>query len=566
MNMTFEKFHECFAALKIFDANVTEGEQLGSFLILKGVRSFTKWTLAPLKAINILTGPNSSGKSTLLDLISSLDRHSFEDKIKNIAESSNASTFVGFSVDFDSVAQNNDHPEWFDSSIEYSFLQKVSEEFNKNSVSKNLKDKRITLIAESKGKEWPFDIYVFLNNRCIAFTRIDHDPADMVPKQYLKIAEGFWQMQYTEKFSDELSDQLSLLPYVKKPKIKLNFELAGTDLVKSKLILFELSEGRTPYLKYGPVIQFNEYMPDPEVVSYALICIYVIFIKPFLVIEKFSGTILPGIRPVSTPKQLTFHFQANRKLDGSVSNIEEISTDTAEAFTKIAKTIAANQIGLHSFLYGKKLIKEINNWMFKILGESHKLSFRTQVNKLESKKHPWSKLSNWRGMHYIECKVEFLIIDKSRRELNLSDVGTGVSQLLPVISSIIGGENNLYSQPELHLHPKAQAILGDLFVFGMHRNREIHNKHRGIPIHSVSLETHSEHLILRILRRINETHIKSSTNSITNKDLSVMYVNPTHNFSSLHCIRVDESGEFLDVWPNGFFVDRFEDIFFQSNE
>jgi hypothetical protein len=41
-----------------------------------------------------------------------------------------------------------------------------------------------------------------------------------------------------------------------------------------------------------------------------------------------------------------------------------------------------------------------------------------------------------------------------------------------------------------------------------------------------------------------------------------MYVNPMHNFSSLHCIRVDESGEFLDVWPNGFFVDRFEDIFF----
>ena len=42
------------------------------------------------------------------------------------------------------------------------------------------------------------------------------------------------------------------------------------------------------------------------------------------------------------------------------------------------------------------------------------------------------------------------------------------------------------------------------------------------------------------------------------------YVNPQNKGSEVHWIRVDEYGEFVDVWPHGFFEDRYEDLFFST--
>jgi predicted ATPase len=80
------------------------------------------------------------------------------------------------------------------------------------------------------------------------------------------------------------------------------------------------------------------------------------------------------------------------------------------------------------------------------------------------------------------------------------------------------------------------------------------------------LETHSEHLILRVLRRVKEGAQSTKGLTISNRDVSLIYIDPDSGGSSLHWIRIDQRGEFIDVWPSGFFVDRFEDIFFSSNE
>ena len=45
-------------------------------------------------------------------------------------------------------------------------------------------------------------------------------------------------------------------------------------------------------------------------------------------------------------------------------------------------------------------------------------------------------------------------------------------------------------------------------------------------------------------------------------EMDTAYVNPQDKGSEVHWIRVDEYGEFLDVWPQGFFEDRYEDLFF----
>ena len=56
-------------------------------------------------------------------------------------------------------------------------------------------------------------------------------------------------------------------------------------------------------------------------------------------------------------------------------------------------------------------------------------------------------------------------------------------------------------QPELHVHPAVQVALGDVFIDG------IKNRNR-----TMLIETHSEHLLLRLLRRVRETNVRNSTN------------------------------------------------------
>jgi hypothetical protein len=565
MKLTFKHFHECFEALEIFDAEEPDATPLGEFLIVKGVRSFSNWTIAPLRSINILTGPNSSGKSTLLEIISSLGTKTFEKKLRQLAEASSKPTFIGFSIDFGALGKKRHNPDWFRSSVSYDFLREVAEKFNSNS-KKEFNGKRITLLAESKGEDWPLDIYIFVDKRCVAFSRVEQDPSDISSKLYLKILDEFWKMQFSDEFATELISQLSCLPYLTKSKIKLNKDLVRKDLDDCQWILLDFSESRLPFLNDGPSIQFDRYLSDPEEAAYALICIYIAFAKPFQVMERFGGETMPGIRPISTAAELTFNFQAGKLGDQIISNMEQTSTGTAVAFQEIAETLARNEIGLNSYRNGKNQVSEINKWLARILNGSHRLAYRSRSQAVTEKKHPWSMHKQWRGMHYVLYEVEFFLLDKSKRELALSDVGTGVSQLLPVISSLIGGNNNLYSQPELHLHPKAQAVLGDLFIFGLQRNKEINKKHPGVLVHGVTLETHSEHLILRILRRVKEKTGTADSPTISNRDISLVYVNPEGDGSALHWIRIDRDGEFIDVWPNGFFVDRFEDIFFSIDE
>jgi predicted ATPase len=100
-------------------------------------------------------------------------------------------------------------------------------------------------------------------------------------------------------------------------------------------------------------------------------------------------------------------------------------------------------------------------------------------------------------------------------------------------------------QPELHLHPRLQANLGDLFI----------EAGLGGPKHTVILETHSEHLILRILRRIRETSKGQphEGRKITPDDVAVYYLGRQDGQTKLTRIDIDMNGEFVQPWPDDFF-------------
>jgi predicted ATPase len=113
---------------------------------------------------------------------------------------------------------------------------------------------------------------------------------------------------------------------------------------------------------------------------------------------------------------------------------------------------------------------------------------------------------------------------------------------------------SLIEQPEIHVHPAVQVGLGDLLIDSVRRE----GSRRTLVI-----ETHSEHLILRLLRRIRETtekEIPQSAPAFTEDKLSVLYVESAPDGVRVRRLRVNEHGEFKDRWPKGFFAERMEEL------
>ncbi|RZP20270.1 MAG: DUF2813 domain-containing protein [Erythrobacter sp.] len=141
------------------------------------------------------------------------------------------------------------------------------------------------------------------------------------------------------------------------------------------------------------------------------------------------------------------------------------------------------------------------------------------------------------------------------------DVGVGISQMVPVIVASLRKQDGLLAieQPELHVHPAIQVGMGDLFIHATAAD----------PDHlfagkSLLVETHSEHVMLRLLRRIRETtdgELPPGVTGLTTSDLSVIYVENGDEGVRFRPLRVTEDGDFLDRWPQGFFEERAEELF-----
>ncbi len=132
----------------------------------------------------------------------------------------------------------------------------------------------------------------------------------------------------------------------------------------------------------------------------------------------------------------------------------------------------------------------------------------------------------------------------SSPEVLITDVGFGVSQILPILVlcySMPSGSIILLEQPEIHLHPSVQSWLTDVFIDVV--------QHRNIQI---ILESHSEHLLRRLQRRIAEGQIESNQTSL-------YFCKIENSASTIEKLDIDPVGNIRN-WPNDFFGDEMEDI------
>lgn len=125
---------------------------------------------------------------------------------------------------------------------------------------------------------------------------------------------------------------------------------------------------------------------------------------------------------------------------------------------------------------------------------------------------------------------------------NLADSGFGASQVLPVLILLFTCKQNsiiMIEQPELHLHPAAQAELGSVFV-----DASINRKIKTI------IETHSETLILRLQTEVAKGNLRP-------KDITVYYVEPKESIHEFIELPLESNGKFINEWPRGFFEEGY---------
>ncbi len=129
-------------------------------------------------------------------------------------------------------------------------------------------------------------------------------------------------------------------------------------------------------------------------------------------------------------------------------------------------------------------------------------------------------------------------------EVAITDVGFGVSQILPVIVLCFyapRGSTILLEQPEIHLHPSVQAGLADVLIDAV--------KKRGVQI---VVESHSEHLLRRIQRRV-------ADQTIDRDDAALYFCSLENGAAVAERLQVNLFG-YIENWPEGFFGDEMGEI------
>ncbi len=135
--------------------------------------------------------------------------------------------------------------------------------------------------------------------------------------------------------------------------------------------------------------------------------------------------------------------------------------------------------------------------------------------------------------------------------VTLVDMGYGLSQFLPVLVLCYyapEGSTLILEQPGIHLHPKVQSQLADLLI-------EVVNERKL----QILVESHSEHLLTRIQRRIVEKQIESN-------DVALYFCRNDGGTSTIDKLDVDEESGDIKNWPENFFGDVMGDMFAMTDK
>ena len=206
----------------------------------------------------------------------------------------------------------------------------------------------------------------------------------------------------------------------------------------------------------------------------------------------------------------------------------------------------------YSLIENKKVRDKVSEWLNS--KGKHNSSYTLDVSSIESGRQYYDK----------KTKIEYEIIlgselkfydSHTKTHVHPQDMGVGISQSLPIViaCNLFKAANIFIEQPELHLHPKLQMEIADEFI------RNIHEQYNDFMI-----ETHSEHLLLRIMKRMRQTAegtLEDESLRLTPDDVCLLYVDANNELTYLNELELDNDGTLLDPWPGGFFEEGYNERF-----
>jgi predicted ATPase len=152
-----------------------------------------------------------------------------------------------------------------------------------------------------------------------------------------------------------------------------------------------------------------------------------------------------------------------------------------------------------------------------------------------------------------EGRKEYEVLVKvhpTSSEVKITDVGFGVSQVLPALVQAFYCPPNStiwMEQPEIHLHPQVQAELADVFISATQAREN--GKARSVQL---IVESHSEHFLNRLQRRVAE-------GTVSSEDVAVYFCHRAGSTTKLELLQLNMYGE-IENWPENFFGDEMADI------
>lgn len=192
-----------------------------------------------------------------------------------------------------------------------------------------------------------------------------------------------------------------------------------------------------------------------------------------------------------------------------------------------------------AYLYFNEAEKDVDNYHFY---DKNKNEFFKKKSNLKEAVKEWLSLLGIEGFSssYINDIIHLNLNANQHNnlEVNIADVGFGISQVLPIIlEGLRISENHtlVLEQPEIHLHPKMQMEIADYFL-----SLAVSNK-------NIIMETHSEHIINRLVRRI----LEDNTNELLNL-VAIYFISPGTDGSNYVKVEIDRMQGIVN-WPENFF-------------
>lgn len=317
-------------------------------------------------------------------------------------------------------------------------------------------------------------------------------------------------------------------------------------------------------------LECEESWPPPPEMTHGLSCFAEVFDRVLQNSCSVMGRALkpytvPASRTTPEPRELSFLFDGQSGRESEHAGFH-ITMHGDRRYRRLAWSFRAgvlqdmNAMGSEATNHAHSLHDRVNRMLtghlFREYGYQLKADYRVLMTpeQFESRQRLDDAVKAGAGQGF-SLLIEIHLEDPRGRRYAFTEVGSGLGYVLPVLAAACDESLPVVvvQQPELHLHPALQAELGDVFV-------ELSRGGRRLII-----ETHSEHLLLRVLRRLRQSGNATGINPdlhIEPDDVAILYFDPhLDGTTKVKRLRVSADGEFLDRWPRGFFTERDEELF-----